>query len=92
MLIQAAANGLVASDLFPASIPGVNDLKAEKILAQTLLFHADQWDSVKIDGTLESRDCAITYSRGDLRLAVATISRDRENLQAELAFERPQDN
>ena len=54
--------------------------------------HADQWDSVKIDGTLESRDCAITYSRGDLRLAVATISRDRENLQAELAFERPEAN
>jgi len=26
--------------------------------------------------------------RGDRRLAVATISRDRENLQAELAMER----
>jgi NADPH-dependent 2,4-dienoyl-CoA reductase/sulfur reductase-like enzyme len=54
--------------------------------------HAQKWDSVKIDGTLESRDCSITYARGDRRLAVATISRDRESLQAELAFERPQDD
>jgi len=54
--------------------------------------HAEQWDSVQIDGTLESRDCSITYARGDRRLAVATISRDRESLHAELAFERPQDN
>jgi NADPH-dependent 2,4-dienoyl-CoA reductase/sulfur reductase-like enzyme/nitrite reductase/ring-hydroxylating ferredoxin subunit len=54
--------------------------------------HAEQWDSVKIDGTLESRDCSVTYARGDRRLAVATISRDRESLQAELAFERLQDD
>jgi NADPH-dependent 2,4-dienoyl-CoA reductase/sulfur reductase-like enzyme/nitrite reductase/ring-hydroxylating ferredoxin subunit len=49
--------------------------------------HAEQWDAVHIDGTLESRDCSVTYVRGDRRLAVATISRDRESLQAELAME-----
>ena len=53
--------------------------------------HAEQWDAVQIDGTLESRDCSVTYSRGGRKLAVATISRDRESLQAELAFERMTD-
>ena len=50
--------------------------------------HAEKWDAVQIDGTLESRDCSVTYMRGGRRLAVATISRDRESLQAELDMER----
>jgi len=50
--------------------------------------HAEQWDAVHIDGTLDSHDCSVTYKRGDRRLAVATISRDRESLEAELAMER----
>jgi NADPH-dependent 2,4-dienoyl-CoA reductase/sulfur reductase-like enzyme len=52
--------------------------------------HAEQWDAVQIDGALESRDCAVTYVRAGRSLAVATISRDRESLQAELAMERQQ--
>jgi NADPH-dependent 2,4-dienoyl-CoA reductase/sulfur reductase-like enzyme/nitrite reductase/ring-hydroxylating ferredoxin subunit len=50
--------------------------------------HAEKWDAVRIDGTLESHDCAVSYMQGDRTLAVATISRDRESLQAELAMER----
>jgi NADPH-dependent 2,4-dienoyl-CoA reductase/sulfur reductase-like enzyme len=50
--------------------------------------HAEQWDAVRIDGSLESRDCSVAYLRGNRRLAVATISRDRESLRAELAMER----
>jgi NADPH-dependent 2,4-dienoyl-CoA reductase/sulfur reductase-like enzyme len=50
--------------------------------------HAEQWDAVTIDGALEARDCSIIFTRGGRRLAVATISRDRESLQAELAMER----
>jgi Reductase C-terminal len=50
--------------------------------------HAEQWDSVQIDGTFDSHNCSVTYMRGDRQLAVATISRDRESLQAELAMER----
>ena len=37
---------------------------------------------------LESHDCAVSYMRAGRRLAVATISRDRESLQAELDMER----
>jgi apoptosis-inducing factor 3 len=50
--------------------------------------HAEKWDAVQIDGALESRDCSVTYLRAGRTLAVATISRDRESLQAELAMER----
>jgi NADPH-dependent 2,4-dienoyl-CoA reductase/sulfur reductase-like enzyme/nitrite reductase/ring-hydroxylating ferredoxin subunit len=50
--------------------------------------HAEEWDAVKIDGTLESRDCSVAYLRRGRSLAVATISRDLESLQAELAMER----
>lgn len=50
--------------------------------------HAEQWDAVHIDGTLESHDCSVTYTRGEQELAVATISRDRQSLQSELAMER----
>jgi NADPH-dependent 2,4-dienoyl-CoA reductase/sulfur reductase-like enzyme len=50
--------------------------------------HAEQWDAVAIDGTLSARDCAVTYKRGARVLAVATISRDRQSLEAELMLER----
>jgi apoptosis-inducing factor 3 len=49
--------------------------------------HAEKWDSVEIDGSLEARDCAISYKLGGRTLAVATISRDLHNLQAEAALE-----
>jgi len=49
--------------------------------------HAEKWDAVKIDGSLESKDCSVTYMLGGKRVAVATIKRHRENLQAEVEFE-----
>ena len=49
--------------------------------------HAEKWDSVEIDGSLEARDCAISYKLGGRTLAVATISRDLHSLRAEAAME-----
>ena len=49
--------------------------------------HAEKWDGIEIDGSLEARDCAVTYKRDGRTLAVATISRDLHSLQAELAME-----
>jgi 3-phenylpropionate/trans-cinnamate dioxygenase ferredoxin reductase subunit len=45
--------------------------------------HAEQWDQVAIDGSLDAQDCAVSYMKGGKRLALATISRDRESLEAE---------
>ncbi|HTV34573.1 MAG TPA: FAD-dependent oxidoreductase [Methylocella sp.] len=50
--------------------------------------HAEHWDRLEIDGDMNARDCAIHYYRGGRKLAVATIGRDRESLEAEVAFER----
>lgn len=49
--------------------------------------HAEKWDNLKIEGRIEDQDCAITFSRAGLALAVATISRDLRNLEAEVEFE-----
>jgi NADPH-dependent 2,4-dienoyl-CoA reductase/sulfur reductase-like enzyme len=49
--------------------------------------HAERWDSVEIDGDLNARDCAVSYKRAGRTLAVATISRDLQSLQAEAAME-----
>jgi NADPH-dependent 2,4-dienoyl-CoA reductase/sulfur reductase-like enzyme len=49
--------------------------------------HAERWDSIRIDGSIDARDCAVRFLRGDRPLAVATIYRDRESLEAELEME-----
>jgi NADPH-dependent 2,4-dienoyl-CoA reductase/sulfur reductase-like enzyme len=49
--------------------------------------HAEQWDDVAIDGSLEARDCSIEYRRGGKTLAIATIGRDRASLEAEARME-----
>lgn len=50
--------------------------------------HAERWDRVEITGSVEDQDCSIAYRLGDRVLAVATVSRERVNLQAEAAMER----
>jgi NADPH-dependent 2,4-dienoyl-CoA reductase/sulfur reductase-like enzyme/nitrite reductase/ring-hydroxylating ferredoxin subunit len=50
--------------------------------------HAESWDKIEIDGRLENHDCTITYRRGGRKLAVATVFRDHENLDAEVEMER----
>ena len=42
---------------------------------------------MEIEGSFEARDCAVHYRLGDRTLAVATISRDLESLQAERMME-----
>jgi NADPH-dependent 2,4-dienoyl-CoA reductase/sulfur reductase-like enzyme len=49
--------------------------------------HAETWDAVEIEGSLATRDCAVTYKRGGRILAVATISRDLKSLKAERDLE-----
>ena len=51
--------------------------------------HAERWDRTQIEGSLESRDCAIRYQAGDRVLAVATIGRDPESLRAEVSLQTP---
>jgi NADPH-dependent 2,4-dienoyl-CoA reductase/sulfur reductase-like enzyme len=50
--------------------------------------HAERWDSVTVDGSAKDRDVAVRFVAGDRILAVATIFRDKESLDAEIAMER----
>ena len=50
--------------------------------------HAERWDKIEIDGSLDERDCTISYWRAGKKLAAAFVHRDLEGLRAEVEFER----
>ncbi|MGB9364456.1 MAG: FAD-dependent oxidoreductase [Xanthobacteraceae bacterium] len=50
--------------------------------------HAEKWDDIAIEGDIAGKDCVLRYRRGGKTLAVASIFRDRESLEAEIAMER----
>jgi apoptosis-inducing factor 3 len=50
--------------------------------------HADKWDELKIEGDIPRKDCLLRFMREGRTLAVASIFRDVESLQAELAMGR----
>jgi NADPH-dependent 2,4-dienoyl-CoA reductase/sulfur reductase-like enzyme/nitrite reductase/ring-hydroxylating ferredoxin subunit len=56
-------------------------------LAINYVGHAESWDAITINGDLDARDCSVTYKKGGRTLAVVTVSRDLQSLQAEAAME-----
>jgi hypothetical protein len=50
--------------------------------------HAERWNKAEINGSLDRRDCTITYRRAGKKLAVVVVHRDLEGLRAEVEFER----
>ena len=50
--------------------------------------HAEQWDEIAIEGEIAGKDCLVRFGRNGRTLAVVTIFRDVESLEAELAMER----
>jgi NADPH-dependent 2,4-dienoyl-CoA reductase/sulfur reductase-like enzyme len=50
--------------------------------------HAERWETVAVSGSPDARDASVSFMRGGRKLAVATVSRDRESLQAELQLEQ----
>ena len=49
--------------------------------------HAEAWDSTEVVGAIQERDGLVRFRKDGRTLAVASISRDRENLTAELELE-----
>ncbi len=49
--------------------------------------HAERWDTIEVDGSIDGRDCAVRFVRAGRTLAVATIYRDRQSLESEVEME-----
>ena len=49
--------------------------------------HAERWDKLDIDGSVNQRNCRVAFRSAGRTLAVATIGRDLESLGAELELE-----
>jgi apoptosis-inducing factor 3 len=50
--------------------------------------HAGQWDETAVDGDIGAKDCLLRFKRAGRTLAVASIFRDIESLEAEVEMER----
>jgi len=50
--------------------------------------HAERWDAIEIEGDIAAKDCLLRFTHGGRVLAVVTIFRDAESLEAELAMEQ----
>jgi NADPH-dependent 2,4-dienoyl-CoA reductase/sulfur reductase-like enzyme/nitrite reductase/ring-hydroxylating ferredoxin subunit len=50
--------------------------------------HAESWDEIAVDGNIAGRDCVLRYKKGGKVLAVTSIYRDHDSLEAEVAMER----
>ena len=50
--------------------------------------HAEKWDALDIEGSIDKRDCLVRYRHDGKVLAVASIFRDVDNLKEEAAMER----
>jgi apoptosis-inducing factor 3 len=50
--------------------------------------HAVKWDAAELSGSLAERSATVTFRAGGRIAAVATVYRDKESLEAELAMER----
>jgi NADPH-dependent 2,4-dienoyl-CoA reductase/sulfur reductase-like enzyme len=50
--------------------------------------HAAKWDELAVEGDVAGKDCVVRFKQHGRTLAVASIYRDLESLQAEVAMER----
>ncbi len=57
-------------------------------LALAYVGHAEKWDRIQVQGSLEKRDARVEFLRSGKALAVCTLGRDQESLRAEIGMER----
>lgn len=50
--------------------------------------HAERWEEIAVDGDIAAKDCLLRFKREGRTLAVASLFRDVESLEAEVEMER----
>jgi NADPH-dependent 2,4-dienoyl-CoA reductase/sulfur reductase-like enzyme/nitrite reductase/ring-hydroxylating ferredoxin subunit len=50
--------------------------------------HAEKWDELAVEGDLANKDCLARFRRAGRTLAVASVFRDVQSLEAEVSLER----
>ncbi|MGB9041993.1 MAG: FAD-dependent oxidoreductase, partial [Pseudolabrys sp.] len=50
--------------------------------------HAEKWDAIDIEGDVMKRDCVVRYKQGGRVMAVASIYRDKDSLEAGVRMEQ----
>ena len=50
--------------------------------------HAEKWDTIDIEGDVMKRDCVVRYKQGGRVMAVASIYRDKDSLEAGVRMEQ----
>jgi NADPH-dependent 2,4-dienoyl-CoA reductase/sulfur reductase-like enzyme/nitrite reductase/ring-hydroxylating ferredoxin subunit len=50
--------------------------------------HAEKWDELAVEGDIAGKDCLVRFKREGRTLAVASIFRDVQSLEAEVSLER----
>jgi apoptosis-inducing factor 3 len=80
-----ARNMLGFSDRFD-DIPFFWSAHYDKVSIQ-YTGHVEKWDATRIDGDVMKMNCAVSYMVDGRRRAMATINRDHQNLEAEIAME-----
>jgi 3-phenylpropionate/trans-cinnamate dioxygenase ferredoxin reductase subunit len=56
--------------------------------ALNYIGHAEEWNKLELKGSIEDHNCKLSFQRAGKTLAVATVGRDRESLENEVAMER----
>lgn len=78
---QAAARNMLGANKAFDSIPFF--WSAHYDVSINYVGHAEKWDRVVVDGDASKRDVSVSFMKGDKRLALATIFRDMESLEAQ---------
>ena len=86
---QAAARNILGAALPYRDVPFFWSAHYDTTL--NYVGHAEAFDAVEIDGSLEARDALVAYREGGRIAAVLTVGRDRASLEAEAAMERGDD-
>ena len=82
---QVAARNMLGRDEAYSDVPFFWTQQYDLPIAY--VGQAARWDAVEIEGALEGRDCVARYRKDGAVVAVATINRDRDSLEAEAAME-----